>query len=534
MIEPFWFADDDAIEPLRFVDDGSIKGLRFVDENDDHSVVGQLRREVSLGAAARQGAAWIGAARVIVQLTQFVTSLVLARLLLPGQFGQAAIAMAVAGFGQLFTDLGLSAAVVHARKATPQLLATAFWLNLISGFALTALVIIVAYPVAKLFHQPALAGLMVIASLNFTLSCGIVQTALLERTFNYRRLAIYESSAYIAGAFVGPVFAACGIGTPSLLWGQVLTSALLSATLWLLVPWRPTHRPSLSAAGQLWRYSRGLIGFNAVNYWSRNIDTVVLGARVSTHALGDYTRAFNLTMIPLQQMNVVLGRVLFPSLTRMRSDRRRMARAWLRAVTVTGSVILPVTVTLAAAAPALIYVLLGPRWEGAATNLELLALATTPQVVATAGGGLFRAAGATATMFRVGMVSTVVSVMAIFAGLPWGTVGVCATILAVSSLTLPLILVPISRITGIRFAEAVRALAPMVPPAAALGAGELSVRLLAPAGATPYLVLPAQLIAGFTLYVPSLFASNREAFLLFDRIVRGAFVRLNTSRSRRK
>ena len=142
-----------------------------------------------------------------MQVGQFLALLVTARLLLPSQFGVAAVALAVAAFAQLFTDLGLAAAVVHARRATPEILATAFWLNMASGLALTLLVLALAYPLSRLFHHRSLVGLLAIVSLYFTCSCGIVQIALLERTFNYRRLAIYETGAYLLGSLATPVLA---------------------------------------------------------------------------------------------------------------------------------------------------------------------------------------------------------------------------------------------------------------------------------------------------------------------------------------
>ena len=304
---------------------------------------------------------------------------------------------------------------------------------------------------------------------------------------------------------------------------------MLSATLWIRVPWRPDHRPTQAAATRIWRYARGLVGFNAVNYWSRNIDTLLLGVRVSAHQLGYYTRAFNLTMIPIQQMNLVLGRVLFPSLTRMGDDRARMGRAWLKAVMVTGSLILPVTITLAAAAPALTYVLLGPRWQGMVPVLELLALATTPQIIASASGGLFRAAGATDTMLRISLISTVLSVLAIIAGLPWGTEGVAAAILVISSISLPVIMVPLCRVVGIAFAEAMYSLWPMFPAAVALGLGELTVRLTAPASLSPWAMLPLQLVAGGVLYLPVLYRVNRAAFVVATNSLRGVVLRVRRS-----
>ena len=498
--------------------------------SEDHRVVEQLRREVSLGVAARQGAAWIGAARVATQLGQFLAILVTARLLLPSQFGEAAVALAVAAFAQLFTDLGLAAAIVHARRATAEVLATAFWLNITSGLALTALVLALAYPLSRLFHHPSWSDCWGSSACISPARAASSRLRCWSGRLPTGRLATYETSAYLLGSLTTPVLAALGVGTPSLVLGPLVTIVVLSAILWIRVPRRPDHRPTWAAATRIWRYSRGLVGFNVVNYWSRNIDTLLLGVRVSAHSLGYYTRAFNLTMIPVQQMNLVLGRVLFPSLTRMGEDRERMGRAWLKAVMVTGSLILPVTITLAAAAPALTYVLLGPRWHVWSPAPELLALATTPQIIASAAGGLFLGPGR-------GHRHDVAHRPDLNGsqrprdrrGPALGYRGRRAAILVFSGVSLPVVLVPVCRVVGIAFAEAMRLLWPMFPAAAALGLGELTVRLAAPAGLTPWVMLPLQLAAGAVLYLPVLYRVNPAAFAVATNSLRGVVLRARRS-----
>ena len=233
-------------------------------ELQDHPAIGALAQDFTLKQGAQHGAAWLAGARVTVQVIQFMVSIVTARLLLPAEFGEAALALAIIAFAQLFTDLGLAAAIVHTRTVTTELLTTAFWLNIGAAAALAVIVAVLAYPFSRLYGNASLFPLLLLASLNFAVTRGAVQTALLERTFNFKRLAIIETTAQTVGIIFVPVAALLGLGAASLVLGPIIATALLSVGLWASVPWRPSGRPSRKMLRELWQFSRGLVGFNTL------------------------------------------------------------------------------------------------------------------------------------------------------------------------------------------------------------------------------------------------------------------------------
>lgn len=469
-------------------------------QDEEHPVVQRLARDVTVGQGARQGAFWITISRLSWQAFQFLASLITARLLLPSQFGEAALVLTIAAFAQLFTDLGLASAVVHARRVTESLLSTAFWLNLLTGIALFGLIAAVSVPLSNLYGHGNIAPLLVLAGTNFVLNTAAVQLALLERTFHFKRLAILEVISNIAGISAMPIAAALGAGAASLIIGPLITTTLLSAGLWESVPWRPHKRPDAASMAELWRFSRGIVGFNTVNFWTRNLDTLLLGRAATTAQLGEYTRAFSLTIMPVQQMILIVGRVLFPSLARMRDEPRRMGLAWVRGMSAATSVMMPITVTLATTAPALVPVLYGARWTGMVVILELLAIATLPQLVASTAGSLFRAVGQTDLLFKLGLGTSFLGVVAIVAGLPWGTTGVAVGICIQSWIAVPIVLFPIARSVELRPSEILRPVVAGGLPTLALAVGTLAVRFLAPSGAAHWKVLLVQLAVGSALY----------------------------------
>ena len=168
----------------------------------------------------------MGAASLGAQALQFVVSIAMARLLLPSQFGEATLAYSITGFAMIFTDLGLTAAVVHADRVTEELLSSAFWLSALTGFALTIATCALAFPLAALYGQPELIGLLIVVSFNFTLSCGAAHLALLERSLNFRRIAIIETVGAVVATLTAPIAALLGFGVYSLVLGPLLGTCL--------------------------------------------------------------------------------------------------------------------------------------------------------------------------------------------------------------------------------------------------------------------------------------------------------------------
>lgn len=371
--------------------------------------VGRSIAWASFGAVTRQGATFLG-------------TLVLARLLIPEDYGVAAVALAITIFASILTDFGIGPAIVHRSELTRSFVASAFWLNALSGLVLTSCVVLAAEPLADLYGRPELADLMRLASLNSLLSLAVIPLALLQRRRAFRRIAVVEVSAACVGVLAAISCAVAGFGAASLVAGPLVTTLVASVLSIASAP-IPTSAPTREDMHAIWQFSWGLVAFSSTNYWSRNADNLLLGL-VDTASLGLYSRAYQLMMLPVEQVPTVLQRVLLPSLAEVQHDPPGMGRRWLRTIHMSWAVGLPLSVGAAVTAPALIPTLLGPGWSGAAPLLTILSLSVPPQLIARTAGAVFQATGQTARQFRVGLVSTLVVIGCIAAGLPWGAIGV--------------------------------------------------------------------------------------------------------------
>lgn len=479
--------------------------------DDDHPVLLRLTRQGTLSTHVKQAASWALASRVAAQLLQFVGVLVTARLLVPSDYGVYAVVYPIVGFAAIFTNLGLDSAVIHAKRLTEEVLSTAFWVNAVSGVGLTVLFCLLSVPIAELFREPQLVPLICLASLGYTVNCGIVQTALLERTLRFKQIAVIDTAAGVV-SFAGIVVAAAlGAGAFALVIGPLLGQVVTTLAVWSVVRWFPRSGYDHAVAKQLWSYSKGVTGFQAVSFWARNADNLLLARVVSQADLGNYNRAYNLMRMPVEQTIALMSRVLFPALARLRDDPARMGRAWLKAMQVAVMLTAPATLVVAVSAPATVEVLLGSRWLGMVTVLQLLSVAALPQVISSTSLGLLRATGDTGRLFRLGLFSACTTFLAMGIGLPWGTRGVATALLVKFLCDVPITVVICCRQTGLPQRTVYAALRGIVLACAGLVTVGVALRVSLPDDTWAWLLLLTQGTACLATYVAILFLVDRPA-----------------------
>jgi O-antigen/teichoic acid export membrane protein len=371
------------------------------------------------------GVIWSAGASVTQQVLNFAVTVVLARLLLPADFGLVATIAIFTGFISLFVDFGLSAALIQRPSLTERHRSSAFWMNLAVGILLGGLVAALAPALADFFHEPSLVALTLVASVNFVVgSMGIVQSALLQRAMEFRRIGAIGIASTVVGAVVAIAMAVAGFGAWSLIGQLVASTGSRTLLLWLTSSWRPSVIVDRQAIRELWRYSRGIAGFNAVNYWARNADNLLIGKFVGPTGLGIYSRAYNLMLLPIQQISTVTSRVMFPALSRIQSDAERVKRAYLRAVGIIALLSFPALAGLFVVAKPFVLALYGAKWVEVVPVLQILCVAGFMQPVASTVGWLYQSQGRTEWMFRWGLVASAILVASFCIGIHWGVKGV--------------------------------------------------------------------------------------------------------------
>lgn len=455
--------------------------------------------EGELSTHVRKGVAWTALSRVGVQLLQFASTIVLARLLTPTDYGVATVALVLTGLAAIFVDFGIPSAVIQTRQLTDRLLTTAFWANAGMGVAVAGLVALSAWPLAAAVDDTRVAPLVLLSSLGFLLSVNAIHVALMQRAMQFRRISRMTIFTTLAGVVASIVAAVAGLGAASLVIGPIVQQLVSVIQVWAAVRWVPRGRPDRESFRQLWAFGGGLTGFNTVQYLSTSADRLLLARFVDVAALGHYNRATNLMMLPVSQSTNVLSRVFFPALASIADDLPRLKRAWLKLLRAACVVGLPAAAGFAATAPSLVEVLYGPRWAEAAPILAVVSF-TIPFLLLSANvRSLYQALGMTGLQFRLGLVTAALSVVVVVVGVQWGVMGVAVALVVRSAVSLAVFVIPLARRIAMGAADVWSAVWRAGSASALLG-GAAWAAGQAMHGQWPAAVLAVQVLTGVVVY----------------------------------
>ena len=392
-----------------------------------------------LRAAVLRGAAWTMLAVVTMQVSRIAVAIVLARLLTPHEYGLAAMALVFASLVFLFSDLSLGVALVQRKRITEADRSTVFWMSFTIGWLFTIGGLALSGPVAAFYGEPEVQPLFAVLSLSFILtSMQVTQASLLQREMRFRELTIRRTVSIIVGGVAGIVIAALGYGAWALVGQQVAVSLVSTTLLWTLSSWRPTWTFSTTSLRDLGGFSLNLFGARLVNFFNRNVDSLLIGRVLGSSPLGLYSVAYNIVLMPLYRLVNPIQDVLFPAYSRLQDEPKWLAGAWLRVMELTGAVLFPAIIGLIIVAPDFVPVVLGDQWREAVPVIQVLALVGLLQGMGVAGSRILEALGQPGTIFRVTVLELVVLVPAVVVGLRWGVIGVAV---AWAVVTIPIALV---------------------------------------------------------------------------------------------
>jgi len=279
-----------------------------------------------------------GFATVSAQGLKFViqtaTTMVLARLLSPQDFGLQGMMVLVTGFLGFFQDAGLGIATVQRLEVTHEQTSTLFWINVALGAILATLCAALAPLLVAFYHEPRLYWVAVISGATFMFNGLAVQhAALLGRGMRFVTQAKIGVLSLMVSSVTGIAMALLGYRYWSLV-GMALASSIVgTALVWLAVRWVPGPPRRRSGVRSMLRFGGLAICNSFVVFLAWNAEKILLGRYWGADALGLYGRAYQLITLPVHQLEVAVAGVALPALSRIQHDAERLAKSFLKATT---------------------------------------------------------------------------------------------------------------------------------------------------------------------------------------------------------
>lgn len=462
-------------------------------------------------ATGRQ-AAWNYLVFGLSKSSTLIMTIVAARLLDPADFGLFTLALLVVNLFDYMKDLGVGAALVQSPGKWERLAPTGLTLTVIFGVVAGGLLAVTAPLGAEILHQPGLTPLIRVLAIGLTISAlSAIPAARLRRDLDFRQRIWPEFLGSVVKATLTIVLAAQGHGVWSLVYGQLAGTVVLTVLYWWVARTPVVFGFDRQQAKGLVRYGTALTGVSLLSFAMFNMDYLFIGMRRGDEQLGLYTLAYRLPDLLVLALCSVISDVLFSALSRLQHDRDRLGGHYLEVIAATMALSAPISVALAAAAPAVIGTLYGPEYAGAAPVLVVLAIYALLFSVSWHAGDVFKAMGRPALLIATGT-----GRLALMVGPVWWAAGhsivlVGVMLLAVESVMFTVNTVLVRRVAGIGLRELGIAVVRPLPAAVAMGAVMLAMTWLTDGLPAPVVLLIA-VPAGLLTYVVGLRLTARQLY----------------------
>ena len=372
-----------------------------------------------------------GAVTIIAQASKFIlkfgSTIVLARLLSPEDYGLIGMATVVIGFVEYFKDLGLSAATIQRREINHQQISTLFWINLGVSCLVALMVALLAPAIASFYQEPRLSAIVLALAINFVFGGITVQhQALLKRQMQFTSLAKVEIVSILMGVVTAIVTAQLGLKYWALVFMLTATAITNAIGVWLACKWRPGLPARNSGVRSMLAYGGNMTGFGIVNYFSRNLDNILIGRRWGSAELGLYAQAYKLVLLPIEQINNPITSVALPTLSSLQSEPQEYCKYYYKAMLSISALGLPIVGFLFAAADKVILLVLGEQWLATVPIFKLLMPAAFNATIGVGLGWAYQSLGYVGRQLRWGIGSSVTNAILFAIGVNWGAMGVAA------------------------------------------------------------------------------------------------------------
>lgn len=327
----------------------------------------------TLGRKIVSGTVWAMVDKLGTMGIQFVVNIVLARLLMPADFGSIGMLAIFISVSQTLVDGGFGSALIQKKEPTQEDYSTIFYWNLFFSIGLYGILFLSAPYIATFFKLPILCDVLRVLGLILIVNAlVIVQNNRLRKQLAFKTIALINVSSHLIAAVIAIGLAYKGFGVWSLVAMQLLYGGFQNCMLWGIVRWHPTLQFSLGALKRLFSFGSYLLASNLLQEICRNLQGIIIGRKFSAAQMGYYAQARKLDDVCCYALPNVLVQVLFPVYSQFQNDKQQLQKLLGLSVRVISYFIFPLVLLLVLLAEPLILFLYGDKWIPAIPYFQVL------------------------------------------------------------------------------------------------------------------------------------------------------------------
>lgn len=376
---------------------------------------------------------WSSVERFSVQGIQFLIMIIMARLLLPSDYGLIGMLAIFIAISQSFIDSGFSNALIRKHDRAEIDFSTVFYFNIVVGVLFYLLLFFASKSIARFYNAPLLEDITKIVAINlFINSLTVVQRAKFTIEVDFKSQAKASVLSVIISGILGIWMAYTGYGVWALVTQTVVNGAINMILLWYYARWIPRWEFSVSSFKEMFSFGSKLLLAGLLDTIYKNIYTIVIGKKFSAQDLGYFTRADQFAQFPSSNVTGIVGRVTFPILSSIQHDEARLQSVYRKYLRMSAFIVFPLMMGLAALAHPLIFLLLTPKWEGVVILLQIICFAAMWYPVHAINLNLLQVKGRSDLFLRLEIAKKIIGVVALLITIPLGIIAMCIGMLFTS------------------------------------------------------------------------------------------------------
>ncbi|MFQ5901638.1 MAG: lipopolysaccharide biosynthesis protein [Thermodesulfobacteriota bacterium] len=373
-----------------------------------------------------KAAFWVSLSSIISRIATILATLILARLLMPLDFGMVAIAALITSAIGLFRELGLSRTLIVQKENLDSVSNTVFYLLIVWNLLLYSVVFLSAPLLAGFFKDAALVPVIRVMTLSLLIAAfGEVPFALWEREMAFKRVATSDVINLVTYSILSVVLAYDGFGYWSIIYGTLIGEGARVLFVWTLTQWRPRFLFTFSLSKEVVRFGGSLTGIGIVNYLIRNIDDTFVGRLLGLVSLGHYNFAYRIANVPATNITNVIGRIMFPAYSQISEHTFDLRNAFNKTFYFTAMATIPLSLMIIVFIPDFFHLFYGNKWDTAILPVQILVVFGLIRSLGSGMGGIFLALKRPEIMLKISSVQLLILTVFLYpVTLYWGVAGV--------------------------------------------------------------------------------------------------------------
>ncbi|QWX84802.1 lipopolysaccharide biosynthesis protein [Cellulophaga sp. HaHaR_3_176] len=376
---------------------------------------------MSLGNKMLNGLAWSAIERIAIQAIQFFLGIILARILLPEEYGVFAILMIFISISQVFIESGFTKALINKVDRTQIDISTVYFFNIFVSVLCFVLIYFISPWIGEFYETPTLVSLLRVAAISLIINAlYTVSTTLVTIELNFKLLAKVNFIATVLSGSLAIYLAYNGYGVWSLVYQTLARSIITCVSMWVAVKWKPLLVFSKQSFKELFSYGSKLLISSLLNKTFNQINSILIGKYIGVKDLGFYSRGVQFADFPFNILTSSLNNVLLPSLSAIQKDLNLLRSYFKTIIKMTALVTVPIFFGLIVIADPLIRFLLTDKWAMCIPIMQIFCLSRLISTISGINVNLLHIIGRTDLSLKQEYIKIIVRIALLLIAVPFG------------------------------------------------------------------------------------------------------------------